>query len=154
MCELLTSRGGNQSMKVFFNKPSRALMVADLSRTETRMELVKTANVAPKWDITLISQKCSARLPGGNTEENFQDSCVWWWKHWAEYVSSGLDQQKTWTHHRMHPHTRNFQDKKHQLFWQLLHCDTYLEITMSHFHTKSAGFLWLQTLSVSWSFRG
>lgn len=48
MCELLTSRGGNQSMKVIFNKLSRALMVADLSRTETRMELVKTANVAPK----------------------------------------------------------------------------------------------------------
>lgn len=51
-------------------------MVADLSRTEMRVELVKTATVAPEWDITLISQKCSALQPAGNTEENFQDSCV------------------------------------------------------------------------------
>lgn len=136
MCELLPSRGGNRSMKVIFNNPSRPLMVADLSRTETRVELVKTATIAPEWDITLISQKCSVRQLQGIQRKTFRTVVCDNEKHWAEYVSSGLNQQKAWTHHRMHPHTGNFQDKKHRLFWQLLLCDTYLEFTMSHVHTK------------------
>lgn len=144
MCELLPSRGGNQSMKVISNNPSRPLMVADLSRTKTRLELVKMANVTPKWDITLISQKCSACAPGGIQRKTFRTG----WKHWAEYVSSGLNQQKTWTHHRMYPHTGNFQDTKRRLFWQLFRCDAYLEFIMSHYHTQSPGFLWFQTFSI------